>query len=54
MLKAIAVKKIARKLNISFYTVKSHREHIFEKLSLHSVSDLTRYAYSNEYETKAK
>ncbi len=34
-------------LNISVKTVESHRAHIMEKLGLHSVTELVRYAIRN-------
>ena len=37
-------KDIARKLGVSEKTVSAHREHIMEKLGLHNVVELTRYA----------
>ena len=37
-------KDIAARLGISLKTVQSHRNNIMEKLDLHSVADLTRYA----------
>jgi DNA-binding NarL/FixJ family response regulator len=37
-------KQIASRKNISFHTVMTHRKNIFRKLSINSVSDLTRYA----------
>jgi two-component system response regulator NreC len=37
-------KEIATVLNLSVYTVDSHRGHIMEKLNLHSVTDLVRFA----------
>ncbi len=40
-------KEIAHILNISIKTVESHRAHIMEKLALHSVTDLVRYAVRN-------
>lgn len=40
-------KEIANLLDISFHTVKTHRNHIMEKLELHNVSELTRYALVN-------
>jgi len=42
-----ANKEIAHVLNISIKTVESHRAHIMEKLDLHSVTDLVRYAVRN-------
>jgi len=40
-------KEIANLLKISFHTAKTHRNHIMEKLDLHNVADLTRYALAN-------
>ena len=40
-------KEIANLLNVSFHTVKTHRNHLMEKLELHSVADLTRYALAH-------
>jgi len=37
-------KEIASLLNISVYTVDAHRGHIMEKLNLHSLSELVRFA----------
>ena len=37
-------KEIATVLNLSVYTVDAHRGHIMEKLNLHSVTDLVRFA----------
>jgi two-component system, NarL family, response regulator NreC len=37
-------KDIATVLNLSVYTVDAHRGHIMEKLNLHSVTDLVRFA----------
>lgn len=42
-----ANKEIANILNISVKTVESHRAHIMEKLGLHSVTELVRYAIRN-------
>ena len=36
--------EIARRLHISEYTVETHRRNIMQKLDLHSVAELTRYA----------
>jgi DNA-binding NarL/FixJ family response regulator len=40
-------KEVAHLLQISPKTVESHRAHIMEKLDLHSVTDLVRYAVRN-------
>jgi ATP/maltotriose-dependent transcriptional regulator MalT len=40
-------KKIASTLGISTYTAETHRSNIMQKLNLHSVSELTRYAIRN-------
>jgi two-component system response regulator NreC len=37
-------KEIANRLNLSLYTVDTHRSHILRKLNLHSVPDLILYA----------
>jgi len=37
-------KEIATLLNLSVYTVDAHRGRIMEKLNLHSVTDLVRFA----------
>lgn len=37
-------KEVARKLHIAVRTVETHRKHIMDKLDLHTVADLTRYA----------
>jgi DNA-binding NarL/FixJ family response regulator len=37
-------KEIATVLNLSVYTVDAHRGHIMEKLNVHSVTDLVRFA----------
>jgi DNA-binding NarL/FixJ family response regulator len=42
-----ANKEIANILHISVKTVESHRAHIMEKLGLHSVAELVRYAVRN-------
>ncbi|MBI1804316.1 MAG: response regulator transcription factor [Ignavibacteriae bacterium] len=39
-----STKEIAGKLNVSVPTVESHRQHIMEKLDLHSVAELTKFA----------
>jgi len=40
-------KEIASALNLSIYTVDSHRGHIMEKLNLHSIGELVRFALRN-------
>ncbi|HEX7954742.1 MAG TPA: LuxR C-terminal-related transcriptional regulator, partial [Burkholderiales bacterium] len=37
-------KEIARLLNVSFKTAESHRNHIMQKLDIHDVANLVRYA----------
>jgi len=37
-------KEVANMLNLSLYTVETHRTHILQKLNLHSVPDLILYA----------
>lgn len=37
-------KEIAQGLNLSVYTVEAHRGHIMEKLNLHSIGELVRFA----------
>lgn len=39
-----ATKQVAERLNISSKTVETHRKNIMEKLDLHTVAELTRYA----------
>jgi two-component system response regulator NreC len=39
---------IAKELCISTKTVESHRGHIFQKLNLHSMADLVRFAFSRK------
>ncbi|MCP5045655.1 MAG: response regulator transcription factor [bacterium] len=43
-----STKEIASMLQVSFHTVKTHRNHIMEKLAMHSVAELTRYAVDNK------
>ena len=40
-------KEVAHTLSITIKTVESHRAHIMEKLGLHSVTELVRYAVRN-------
>ncbi len=39
-----ATKEIAATLHVSIPTIDTHRQHIMEKLGLHSVAELTKYA----------
>ncbi len=39
-------KEIASLLNLSLYTVETHRTHILQKLNLHSAPELIHYAVS--------
>jgi DNA-binding CsgD family transcriptional regulator len=40
-------KEIATLLNLSIYTVDGHRARIMDKLNLHSVGELVRFAVRN-------
>ena len=40
-------KEVSNILHISVKTVESHRAHIMEKLGLHSITELVRYAIRN-------
>ena len=40
-------KDIANALNLSVYTVEAHRGRIMEKLNLHSIGELVRFAVRN-------
>lgn len=46
--KGMSSKEIAETLNISGYTVETHRKNIFRKLKVKSVSELVSFAYDNE------
>src|SRR5207248_529645 len=39
-----ATKEVARRLNVSIKTVETHRRNLMEKLNMHSVAELTKYA----------
>lgn len=41
-------KDIAKKLNLSTYTVKSHVHNILEKLALHSRLQIAAHTYAND------
>jgi DNA-binding NarL/FixJ family response regulator len=41
-----ANKQIAAQLNISIKTVEKHRQHLMDKLGLHDIAGVTRYAIS--------
>ena len=41
-----STKEIARQLHVSVKTIETHRQHIMEKLDIHSVAGLTKYAIS--------
>jgi DNA-binding CsgD family transcriptional regulator len=40
-------KEVAQVLNISVYTVDAHRGRIMEKLNLHSIGEMVRFAMRN-------
>ena len=40
-------KEIAAALNLSVYTVEAHRSRVMEKLNLHSIGELVRFALRN-------
>ena len=40
-------KEIANALNLSVYTVESHRGSVMEKLNLHNTGDIVRFAIRN-------
>lgn len=44
----LTYKEIAEKLNISHRTVESHKNNILEKLELHSIIDLVKYAIKHK------
>jgi len=39
-----STKRIAARLNVSVKTIETHRKHVMEKLDIHSVAELTKYA----------
>lgn len=40
----LATKEVAARLHVSVKTVESHRAHIMDKLDIHSIAELTKYA----------
>ena len=46
--KGYRTKKIADELNISSYTVETHRKNIFRKIKVNSVSELVSFAFAND------
>jgi DNA-binding NarL/FixJ family response regulator len=42
--KGINTKSTAAQLHVSIKTIETHRQHIMEKLGLHSIAELTKYA----------
>ena len=38
-------KEIAQALSLSVYTVEAHRGRIMEKLNLHSIAEIVRFAF---------
>jgi DNA-binding NarL/FixJ family response regulator len=45
--RGLTTKEMARKKNISFHTVMTHRKNIFRKLGINNVSELMMYAMKN-------
>jgi len=43
-----STKDIAKILNVSFHTAKTHRNNLMRKLNLHSVASLTQYSIENK------
>ncbi len=39
-----STKQIAAVLNVSVKTIETHRQQVMEKLNIHSVAELTKYA----------
>ena len=44
MAEGFATKEVAHRLHVSVKTVETHRRQLMEKLDLHSVAELTKYA----------
>jgi DNA-binding NarL/FixJ family response regulator len=44
MAEGLSTKQIAKTLYVSVKTVETHRRHIMQKLEIHSVAGLTKYA----------
>lgn len=40
----LTAKEIAARLNLSIKTIETHRRNIMEKLDMHSIAELTKYA----------
>jgi len=45
----MSTKEIARSLGVTFKTAACHRQRIMEKLNIHEVANLTKYAIRNGY-----
>jgi len=44
----LTYKEIASRLKLSYYTVDTHRKKIFEKIGVHNISGLIKYAIENQ------
>lgn len=47
-IQGLTYKEVAKRLNLSYYTVDTHRKKIFEKLGVHNISGLIKYAIENQ------
>ena len=47
-IQGLTYKEVANRLNLSYYTVDTHRKKIFEKLGVHNISGLIKYAVENQ------
>lgn len=45
----LSTKQIAAILNVTFKTVECHRSHVMDKLNIHEIAGLTRYAIRRGY-----